>query len=102
MLHCALIGFAPRISPGKVDTIASDSVPPVLQTGSSNERRGRQTEGPTTWAEVDTEEIERVAVNIARNAMPSNAENTELASRLEAQVGPAVTPAQYPACRRHT
>lgn len=60
---------------------------PHLQTGSSSEqRRGRQTEGPATWAEVDTEEIERVAVGIARNAMPSNAENTELASRLEAQV----------------
>ena len=88
-------------SAGGASTIATDSVWFVLQTGSSTERRGRQTEGPTTWAEVDTEEIERVAVNIARNAMPSNAENTELASRLEAQVGRRIHQHQYPACKRH-
>lgn len=65
----------------------TDTISSVSQTDSSSEqqRRGRQTEGPTSWADVDTEEIERVAVGIARNAMPSNAENTELASRLEAQ-----------------
>ncbi len=59
----------------------------VRQTGSASERRrSRLTEGPGTWDEVDTEEIERVAVGIARNAMPSNIDNTELASRLAAQV----------------
>lgn len=83
----AVIRLASHGSAGRVVTVATDIVSFVLQTGSSTERRNRQTEGPTTWAEVDTEEIERVAVNIARNAMPSNAENTELASRLEAQVG---------------
>lgn len=59
----------------------------VPQTGSASDRqRSRLTEGPGTWDEVDTEEIERVAVGIARNAMPSNIDNTELASRLAAQV----------------
>ena len=45
-------------------------------------------DGPASWDEVDTEELERIAVNILRSVVPST-ENLEVGARLAMQVGPA-------------
>ena len=45
-------------------------------------------DGPSSWDEVDTEELERIAVNILRSVVPST-ENLEVGARLAMQVGPA-------------
>ena len=44
-------------------------------------------DGPASWDEVDTEELERIAVNILRSVVPST-ENLEVGARLAMQVGP--------------
>ena len=43
-------------------------------------------DGPSSWDEVDTEELERIAVNILRSVVPST-ENLEVGARLAMQVG---------------
>lgn len=40
--------------------------------------------GPASWEEVDTEELERIAVNIMRSVVPST-ENLEVGARLAMQ-----------------
>ena len=42
-------------------------------------------DGPSSWDEVDTEELERIAVNILRSVVPST-ENLEVGARLAMQV----------------
>ena len=46
-------------------------------------------DGPSSWDEVDTEELERIAVNILRSVVPST-ENLEVGARLAMQVGHSV------------
>lgn len=41
-------------------------------------------DGPVSWEEVDTEELERIAVNIMRSVVPST-ENLEVGARLAMQ-----------------
>ncbi len=41
-------------------------------------------DGPAAWEEVDTEELERIAVNIMRSVVPST-ENLEVGARLAMQ-----------------
>lgn len=41
-------------------------------------------DGPQSWEEVDVEELERIAVNIARSAVPST-ESLEVGARLAMQ-----------------
>jgi len=43
-------------------------------------------DGPASWDEVDTEELERITVNILRSVVPST-ENLEVGARLAMQVG---------------
>lgn len=55
-------------------------------TGESRAGKGpRVASGPIRWDEVDTEELERIALAIARNAMPQNSENSDIAARMAAQ-----------------
>ena len=44
---------------------------------------------PGQWDEVDAEELERIALAIARNAMPQSSENSDIAARMAAQLAAA-------------
>ncbi len=48
-------------------------------------------DGPVAWEEVDTEELERIAVNIMRSVVPST-ENLEVGARLAMQARGPLNP----------
>ncbi|KAK9814628.1 hypothetical protein WJX72_008970 [[Myrmecia] bisecta] len=54
------------------------------QESDLHERSETYFEGPAVWEDVDPEELERIAVTVSRNAIPSS-ENAEVASRLAMQ-----------------
>ncbi len=79
--HCTLLSFPVRLLPGP------ECVSVCLQS-SRGALQESYLDGPASWDEVDTEELERIAVNILRSVVPST-ENLEVGARLAMQVGPA-------------
>lgn len=59
-------------------------MPVFALTQSGTGPQGAFFDGPAAWDEVDTEELERIAVNIMRSVVPSN-ENLEVGARLAMQ-----------------
>ena len=77
--HCTLLCSPVRALPSPERAVCLQSSRGALQQS--------YLDGPASWDEVDTEELERIAVNILRSVVPST-ENLEVGARLAMQVGP--------------